>query len=229
MSVRSALMAIKVPGTEKPLFLMIITNREGECEGLLPTGRVREAEAEKVPHHIASSVMYRMMFEVLVDPRDIADFIKCRFSIEHAKVAVEYSSYVVQTRTVTLYTSSGLSNVDDDMRDLEEDWIDMSILENTAVLEIGNMGSGVIFDHDNDENSMSSVTTAVFSRNNMPAGAVSGLPAETPTVEETQTNATDAAATLGRGAADTTSASAGGSSHTLPPTPPQADVVGDNP
>ena len=169
-----------------------------------------------------------MMFEILVDPRDIADVIKCGFSIEHTKVAMEYSSYVVDTRTVNLHTSSGLSNADDDMRDLEEDWIDMSILENTAVLEIGNMDSGVIFDHDNDENSMSSVTTAVFARNNMPAGAVSGLPAATPTVEETQTNATDAAATSGRGAADTASGSAGGSSQTLPPTA-QADVVGANP
>ena len=40
MLVRLALMDIKVPGTDKPLFLMITTNRDGDCEGVLPTGRV---------------------------------------------------------------------------------------------------------------------------------------------------------------------------------------------
>ena len=53
MSVRSVLMDIKVPGTEQPLFLMITTNRKGECEGLLPTGRIRDAEAEMVALHVA--------------------------------------------------------------------------------------------------------------------------------------------------------------------------------
>jgi hypothetical protein len=156
VSVRSVLMDIKVPGTNQPLFLMITSSRAEGCEGLLPTGRIREEEAQKVALHVASSVMYRMMFEVLVDPLDIADVIKCGFSLEHAKVAMEYSSYVVDTRTVNLHTSSGLSNADDDMRDLEEDWIDMSILENTAVLEIGNMDSGVIFDHDKRRNDVRS-------------------------------------------------------------------------
>ena len=68
MSVRSALMDIKVPGTEKPLFLVITINRNGDCEGVLPTGRVREVEAAKVAHHVASSITYRMMFKTLVDP-----------------------------------------------------------------------------------------------------------------------------------------------------------------
>ena len=104
----------------------------------------------------------------------------------------------------------------------------MLILENTAVLEIGNMDSGVIFDHDDDANSMSSVNTAAFARNNMPAGRVRGLPVTNPTAVETQTDAADAAATSGRGAADNTSASAGGSSNPLPPTAPQVDVVGAN-
>ena len=59
--------------------------------------------------------MYRMMFETLVDPNDIADFIRYRFLVEHAKVAIEYSSYVVETRTVSLHHSSGL-DIDDDMK-----------------------------------------------------------------------------------------------------------------
>ena len=98
--------------------------------------------------------MYRMMFETLVDPSDIAEFIRCRFSIEHAKVAIEYFSYVVKTRTVSLHHSSGL-DLDNDMRDMAEDWIDMSILENIATIDIGNMDSGILFYHNNDKNSMS--------------------------------------------------------------------------
>ena len=173
--------------------------------------------------------MYRMMFEVLVDPSDIADVIRCGFSVEHANVAIQYSSYEVGTRTVTLHPSAGISNVDDNMLDLEEDWIDMSILDNTATLEIGNMDSGVIFDHDDGDNSMSSVTTAAFAINNMPAGTVTGLPPADPTAEETQTQTTDAAASWNGGTADNASASAGGSSNLLPPTAPQANVVGANP
>ena len=196
---------------------------------MLPTGRIREAEAQKVALHVASSVMYRMMFEVLVDPSNIADVIRCRFSVKHAKVAIQYSSYEVGTRTVTLHPSAGISNVDNNMLDLEEDWIDMSILENTATLEIGNMDSGVIFDHDNDVNSMSSVTTAAFARNNMPAGTVTGLPPADSTAEEMQTQTTDAAASSNGGAADNSSARAGGSSNLLPPTASQVNVVGANP
>ena len=39
---------------------------------------------------------------------------------------------------VSLHHSSGL-DLDDDMKDMAEDWTDMSILENTATLDIGNM------------------------------------------------------------------------------------------
>ena len=64
--------------------------------------------------------------------------------------------YVVKTRTFSLQHTSSL-DLDDDMRDIAEGWIDMSILESTATLDIRNMDSGVLFNHDNDENSMSSV------------------------------------------------------------------------
>ena len=101
----------------------------------------------------------------------------------------------------------------------------MSILENTAVLEIGNMDSGILFDHDNDEKSMRSVTTAAFDRRNTPVGAVSGLQEATTTLEGTQTNETDATAASSRGAAGTASDSTGGTSQEIPP-PAQADVVG---
>ena len=214
MSVRSALMDIKVPGTEKPLFLMITINRDGDCEGLLPTGRVREDEAAKVAHHVASSIMYRLMFETLVDPGDIVDFLNCRFLSEHAKIAIEFSSYEISTRTVELHHSSGL-DIDDDMKDLEEDWIDMSILDNTAALEIGNMDSGILFDHDNDENSMSSMTTQAFAQRHMPK--VSGLAAAAAALGGTPQNGNNADATSGRGAPEPASNSATGQAQELPP------------
>ena len=80
MLVRSVLMDIKVPGTKNPLFLI--------CKGVMPTGREQEAKAEKVTHHAASFAIYRMMFKIMVDPSDIAEFVQCRFSIEHAKVTI---------------------------------------------------------------------------------------------------------------------------------------------
>ena len=113
--------------------------------------------------------MYRTMFKPMVHPRYIADFIRCRFSFKHAKVAIEHSSYVIATQTVSLHHLSGIS-LNDDMKDMAEDWIDMSILENTAALIIRNMDSVVLFNHENNKNSMSSVNTFVFAQVNTPDG-----------------------------------------------------------
>ena len=88
MSIRSIIMDIKVPSSKKPLVLMITINREGECGGVLPTGREREAEASNIATHVASAIMYRMMLELLAETDDIAQFIRFRFSHEHVKVAI---------------------------------------------------------------------------------------------------------------------------------------------
>ena len=168
MTIRSILMNIKVKvlGLEKPLFLLISTNHEGGCEGVLPMGREREAEATNITSHVASAVMYRMMFELLVDLDDIAQFIRFRFSHEHVKVAMQHSSYDTQSRKVVLHHTSDF-DIDNDMRDMVgEDWIDMLIFETTAALDVGAIDSGVIFDHDNDGGSPRSVTTSIFMNNN---------------------------------------------------------------
>ena len=52
-----------------------------------------------------------------------------------------------------------------------EDWIDMLILKSTAILDVGAMDSGVIFDHVNDDNSLRSVNTSIFMNNNTSDGA----------------------------------------------------------
>ena len=112
-----------------------------------------------------------MMFYLLVKPEDIAQFIKFRSSREHFKVAMDYSSYDMRLRKVTLHHTSDF-DINDDMGDVaEEDWIDMSIFETTAALDVGAMDSGVISDHNNDEGSLGSVTTSIFMNNNMPGGA----------------------------------------------------------
>ena len=72
MSIRTILMNIEVPSSRKPLFLMIAINHEGESEGVLHTGREQEAEVSKIATYVASAIMYRMMFELLVEPDDIA-------------------------------------------------------------------------------------------------------------------------------------------------------------
>ena len=130
----------------------------------------------------------------MVDPSYIAEFVRCRFFIEHAKVAIEYSSYIVATRTVSLHHSSGI-DLDNNMKDMAEDWIDMSILENTTTLDIRNMDSGVLFDHDNDKNSMSSVNTFAFAQCNMPGRAVQGFEEAASAIRGTSQNETDDAAT----------------------------------
>ena len=114
--------------------------------------------------------MYRMMFELLVDLDDIAQFIRFRFSHDHVKVAMQHSSYDTQSRKVVLHHTSDF-DIDNDMRDMVgEDWIDMLIFETTAALDVGAMDSGVIFDHDNADGSLGSVTTNIFMDNNTPGG-----------------------------------------------------------
>ena len=46
----------------------------------------------------------------------------------------------------------------------------MSILGNTATLDIGSIDSGVIFDHANDNSSLGSVNTRIFMNKNMLGG-----------------------------------------------------------
>ena len=72
----------------------------------------------------------------------------------------------MESGTVTLHQSSDC-NSDNDMRDIEgEDWIDLSILDAKPKLDLGNMDSGIIFDHD-DGASMGSIPTRVYMNNNM--------------------------------------------------------------
>ena len=53
------------------------------------------------------------------------------------------------------------------MRDIEgEDRLDLSILDAEPMLNLGNMDSGIIFDHDKGA-SMGSITTNVYINNNM--------------------------------------------------------------
>ena len=133
---------------------MITTDFKGECEGVLLTGIERESEASKIATHVASVIMYCMMFELLIEPDDIAQFIRYRFPTEHVKVVMLHSSYDLQSDKVILHQTSNF-DIDNDMRDMAgEDWIDMSILENTATLDIGPMDSGVIFDYDNNNGSL---------------------------------------------------------------------------
>ena len=83
---------------------------------------------------------------------------------------MQHPSHDLQSRKVTLHHTSDF-DIDNNMRDMTgEDWIDMSIFETTATLDIGSMDSGVIVDYDNDKGSLGSVTTNIFISNNMPDG-----------------------------------------------------------
>ena len=141
-------------------------------------------------------------------------------------MAIEHSSYKVATRTVSLHHSSGI-DLDDDMKDMAEDWIDMLIVENTATLHIGNMDLGVLFDHDNDKNSMSSVNTFVFAQFNTPGRAVRGFAEASMAIYGIPQNENDGAATPSGAAAASASNNAAGSSVELPQ-PDGTGLVGAN-
>ena len=98
-------------------------------------------------------------------------FVMCQKNPCNSKSTFFSATYVVEMRTVSLHHSSGIG-IADDMKDLEEEWIDMPILDNTTALEVGNMDSGILFGYDNNKNSMSSVTTHAFAQRNTPAGAL---------------------------------------------------------
>ena len=156
-------------------------------------------------------------------------FVMCQKNPCNSKSTFFSATYVVEMRTVSLHHSSGIG-IADDMKDLEEEWIDMPILDNTTALEVGNMDSGILFDHDNGENSMSSVTTHAFTQRNKPAGAVSGLAEASAAIGGIPQTENDAAVavSLHRGAADPVSTSAACQSQELPQ-PVGADFVGANP
>ena len=75
---------------------MIAETGEGEFEGIIPTGREREGEATKIAKHVASTIMYCLIFIIEVDPNNIAEFIQTRFSTDQFKVVIEHSSYKME-------------------------------------------------------------------------------------------------------------------------------------
>ena len=75
VSLHSFLMDIMVPSSGKPLSLMIVATGDGEFEGVVPTGREHEGEATKITKHVASAIMYYLIFIIKADPEDISKFI----------------------------------------------------------------------------------------------------------------------------------------------------------
>ena len=166
ISLRSILMEITVPSLGKPLFLVIAYMGGGYSEGIVSTGRAREGEATKIVKHVASTIMYRLIFIIKTDPNDIAEFIQTRFSTDQVKVPMEHSAYKMETGMVTPHQSSNYHS-DNAMRDIErEDCLNLSILDAESKLDLGNMNSGIIFDHD-DGASMGLMTPKVYMNNNM--------------------------------------------------------------
>ena len=69
-------MDIVVLSSEKNLFLVISTTGDGEYEGVVcPTGRECEGEAMKITNHIASTIMYCLIFDLDTHPDKIIEFI----------------------------------------------------------------------------------------------------------------------------------------------------------
>ena len=88
---------------------MIAKTRNGEYEGIIPTGRECEAEATKITTHIVSAIMYRLIFKL-----DVELF---RCSDEHVKVAMMHSSYEMETGTVIFHQTSN-NDSGDNMRNI---------------------------------------------------------------------------------------------------------------
>ena len=195
---------------------------------MLPTDRGREAQAAKLAKHVASSLMYYLLFELNADPSDIIEFIRHNFTFEHAKIAMEHSTYDVETKAVTFVHTA---DQDDKLNEMAaEDWIDMSILDSEPVLNIGMMDSGVLFDHDNDEHSLSSINTAGYmARNRRTNTTVTGFKAaaqyKNATTDNTPTEQYDETVSPTEGAAQAQSNSPGTVPQESPPLA-SASVVG---
>ena len=132
-------------------------------------GREGEVEAAKIATHIASAIIYHLMFHLDTKPDNIAEFIRVRFLGEHVKVAVMHSSCEMESGMVALHQTSDQNN-DDNIQDMVgEDWINILILEGKVIVDIDAMDSGVIVDH-NDNIFLSSVNTMGYTTKNTMAG-----------------------------------------------------------
>ena len=233
-----------VPSSWKPLFLVIAVMGDGKFEGFFPMGRERKGEATKIVKHAASAIMYRLIFILKADPEGISDFIRVRFSTEQVKVAMEHSSYNTETGIVILLQTAYFDNNNNDVKYIKgEDWVDLLVLDAKPKLDLGNMDSGIIFDHDINRASISSLTTRVYTNNNMAGGifqngstVVSGFAATTkfsiaPTNDADgssppETNKSNGDPSTEDTAAALSSNSAGTDQQRLPPPAGGASVMG---
>ena len=76
MSLCFILMEIEVLSLDKPILVMIAVTGDSEFEGVIPVGRECEGEAIKFATHVASAIMYRLIFDIdghLDDPGVVMD------------------------------------------------------------------------------------------------------------------------------------------------------------
>ena len=80
MSIRSILMDITIPSSDKPLFKMIVVMADSDSKGVIPTGAKREDKARKVADHVTLAVMYHVIFNLDAHLYDIIIFTQAWFS-----------------------------------------------------------------------------------------------------------------------------------------------------
>ena len=75
VSIWDVLMSFVVSWMKKPLFLMIDQTASGPHEGIYPTGAERNVATENIATHVASAVMYYLLFEKIVKLENVTTFL----------------------------------------------------------------------------------------------------------------------------------------------------------
>ena len=68
-------MSFVVSWMKKPLFLMIDQTASGPHEGIYPTGAKRDLATENIATHVASAVMYYLLFEKIGKLETVTTFL----------------------------------------------------------------------------------------------------------------------------------------------------------
>ena len=175
ISLRKLLQEYTLTGSDVPVVLAmgLAHGSVDSWEVYFPQAAVYEQAMEKVMAHVASWAMYRLYYTYGCTSDGIHEYINGMFSSMERRIAFHLSSYDVDNDVITIDRSS--LEVDDEEKDDNDEWMDMSILspEGVSTLNKASMQAGILFDPE-EQSSLGSLDTNAFEARKQGGAAATG-------------------------------------------------------
>jgi len=159
MSLRDILMDVKVEG--KQLIRVLANVDVSTAPAISATSEDRDAALANICQYTSPWAMYTLVFKYKAATASVEVALKSWFELTHAKAAMEFSEYDMDTGLVSLDVSSGDQEGREVQELLSEGLVDMSILKGGDV-DTGKEVTGRGYDSDDSDMTRGSQNTTMY-------------------------------------------------------------------